>query len=438
MLSFRFEPPRTTLSIVILLIAPTILRAQPPGRPPAPVVVAEVIQKDFAAGKDFVGTVEPRYQASVGTAVAGRVTDVMVEEGDAVKEGQGLVQLLTDTIELELASARAELELRKQEMLELKNGARREELAQAKAAVLSAQALMKYQQRRRDRLQDLASERAVSREEVDEADSAATAAEQRLKESIANLDLVMAGPREEKIAQAAARVDMQQAVVDRLEDQIKKHTIISRFDGYVTKKLVERGQWVQQGDPAIEVVALDEVDVVVPLSEEFVSFVKIGDIVPVFVASAPNEILEGAVVSVTPQADPRARTFPVKVRVANKTLRNGLALRAGMLARVSLPTSHEQPCLLVPKDAVVLGGPSPVVYVVRVSKRGDEETTQVAPASVELGLAHGDLIEVRGAVKPGDRVVVKGNERLRPGQPVQIMPSKALPKENMQDQAASK
>ena len=79
-----------------------------------------------------------------------------------------------------------------------------------------------------------------------------------------------------------------------------------------------------------------------------------------------------------------------------------------------------------------------MVYVVRASQRGEAETTQVTPTSVELGLAHDDLIEVRGALKAGDRVVVKGNERLMPGQPVQIVPSKALPAgQNMTSQAAT-
>ncbi len=323
-----------TFSTMLVLVASRgVLLAQPSGRPPAPVEVAGLVQREVAAGTMFVGTVEPRYQAAIGTAVAGRVIEVLVDEGDAVREGQELVKLLTDTYELELATARAELDFRQQELLELKNGTRPEELAQAEATVRSAEALMKYQTRRRGRLQELVKDRATSEVEFDEAVSAAVVAEQLIKQRLAELQLKQAGPRVEKIAQAAARVAMQEAVVAKLEDQIKKHTIISRFDGYVTKRMVERGQWVNQGDPAVEVVALAEVDVVVALSEEFIAYVKIGETAPVFVASAPDEMLEGTIVSVVPMADPRSRTFPVKIRVKNKMLKNGLALRAGMLAR---------------------------------------------------------------------------------------------------------
>ena len=66
--------------------------------------------------------------------------------------------------------------------------------------------------------------------------------------------LAVAGPRKEQIAQAHAQVAIQDATVERLKDQLTKHTIISRFDGYVTAEHTEVGQWVKQGDPVADVV----------------------------------------------------------------------------------------------------------------------------------------------------------------------------------------
>ena len=394
-----------------------------PGRPPAPVVVAAVEQRDVASGKTFVGSVRPRFSAEIGSAVAGRVTEVFCEEGDAVNDGDPLVQILTETIEWELASAVAELRLREEELAELKNGTRKEELAQAKASLLAAEAQMTYEKRRRERLRELVRQQAAAREELDEAASAAKASEQTVRLRMAAFQLAQAGPRKEQIAQAKARVAMQEAVVKRLESQIRKHTLVSRFDGFVTAKLVEKGQWVNVGDAAVEVVALAEVDITVPVAEEHIHFIRQGIRVPVFVDSAPDEWLEGEIVAIVPQADAQARTFPVKVRVTNRNTEQGPALRAGMLATVNLPTSHKQPCLLVPKDAVVLGGATPMVFVVQAGEDGDATIGKVAPIGVQLGVAHEQWIEVRGRVQPGDRVVVKGNERLRPGQDVQVVPS---------------
>ena len=90
-----------------------------------------------------------------------------------------------------------------------------------------------------------------------------------------------------------------------------------------------------------------------------------------------------------------------------------------MYARVMLPTGKKQMAMLVLKDALVLGGPQPVVFVVDAgAERQDRE--RFAPVPVQLGIAEGNMIQVSGDLKPGQLVVVQGNERLRPGQDVQI------------------
>ena len=75
-------------------------------------------------------------------------------------------------------------------------------------------------------------------------------------------------------------------------------------------------------------------------------------------------------------------------------------------------SDDEVQAVLVTKDALVLGMGRPRVFVV------DPETSIVRPVEVDLGIAHEGMIQVHGAVKPGMRVVVRGNERLRPGQKV--------------------
>jgi hypothetical protein len=90
-----------------------------------------------------------------------------------------------------------------------------------------------------------------------------------------------------------------------------------------------------------------------------------------------------------------------------------------------LAVGQPEPALLVPKDALVLGGPSPVVYVVRA----DPQTQQpsAVPVPVQVGVAAEDLIQVSGELQAGQRIVVQGNERLRPGSPVNVLPDAAAP-----------
>ena len=362
----------------------------------------------------------PYKSATIGSAVDGRVADFPVNEGDAVKKGQPLAQLLTATIELELKAEEAELTFGKAELEELENGSRPEEIEQASAVMLAAKAAMDYQQTRRKRLNELFTRNAVNEDEMQLVVSQSVKAEQMFAEYRAAHKLAVDGPRPERIAQARARVAVQQARVDKLKDQIKKHTIVSPFDGFVVAEHTEVGQWVKQGELVAQVVALHEVEILAHVLENQVPHVKIGMSVHVEVPALPQQLFTGTVVRVVPQADLRSRTFPVKVRVENEISEDGPLLKSGMLARATLPTGAKRRALLVPKDALVLGGPSPVVYVVDTAQ-GNARTGKARPVPVRTGVADGRLIQVEGELSRGQLVVVRGNERLRPGQEVSVV-----------------
>ena len=415
--------PLATFLLVAVLSAGRVSWAQPGA---ALVDVSPVVQQEIAVGQTSVGTVMPLKKAIIGSAVDGRVIEFPHNEGDRVERGETLAQLLTDTIQLETEGAEAELDLRKQELAELENGSRPEEIAQAKARMIGAEARMNFVKSRRTRAVNLYEKnQAISQEERDEVVSAAIEAEQAYQEAKEAYDLAIEGPRKEKIAQARAQVAMQQAIADRLKDQISKHTIISRFPGYVTAEHTEVGQWVKQGDPVAEVEELDEVEVTAYVVEQNVPFLRLGMPVQVEVPAIPNRTFEGQLTQIVPQADVQARTFPVKIRVKNEMTDEGPLLKSGMYARAILPTGNRQLALLVPKDALVLGGQQTIVFV--VDGTGPEKKQgQVRPVPVQLGAAAGRLMQVNGPLQAGQMVVVRGNERLRPGQDVlvqQVLPT---------------
>src|SRR5690606_6591275 len=119
------------------------------------------------------------------------------------------------------------------------------------------------------------------------------------------------------------------------------------------------------------------------------------------------------------QGDMRSRTFPVKVRIKNEITASGPLLMPGMYARVLMPLGASQDVTLVPKDAVVLETGSQAVFVIDgATAEGDSGVVKRLP--IEFGIATGSLIEVKGDLKPGQLVVVEGNESLTPGQQVVI------------------
>lgn len=414
----------TRFPLAIVLVAVSlcqVTRAQPPQMPPALVVVAPVIAQEVTGGSSFVGTVTPSRRASIGSAVDGRVVEFPNNEGDRVEAGQPLAQLLTETIKLELAAAEGELEFRRQQLAELENGTRPQEIEQYRARMAAAESRAKFLETRRTRTEAaFRVNRAASEDELEQATSLAAEAQQNYREATAAYEMAVEGPRKELIAQSRAQVAVQQAVVDRLRDQLTKHTIVTHFTGYVVAEHTEEGQWVKSGDLVAEVVELDTVEIEVPVVEQYVPYIKLGQEAHVEIPALGSHIFTGNVALIVPQADVRARTFPVKVRVENEISDSVPLIKSGMLARVTLPTGAKQEALLVPKDALVLGGQTPIVYVVNTTD-ADGKSGQATPVPVELGVATGKQIQVTGALVAGQLVVVQGNERLRPGQPVSIV-----------------
>ena len=220
---------------------------------------------------------------------------------------------------------------------------------------------------------------------------------------------------------------MQQAIVDKLNDQIIKHTMFSRFAGYVTVEHTEVGQWLPRGEPVAEIIAIDEVDLLAKVPESQIPFVHLGDQVEVQVPALVGRKMAGKIQAIIPEADERSRTFPVKIRITNEMNPQGdMLLKAGMMARVMLPNNEADKVTMVSKDALVLSGATPTIWSIdEASIEADAMQPNRFEANaisipVRLGREAGDWIEVIGDVSPGALVVKTGNERIpqsRPGAP---------------------
>jgi RND family efflux transporter MFP subunit len=392
-----------------------------------PVNVARVTEADVSSGQRVVGTVNPLRASTIGSAVDGRVLELLVDRGDAVKEGQPLAKLRTLTLEIELAAAQAELELYRQQLAEVKNGSRVEDIAEAEANMQAAKVANQNAQDKLRRVQSLSASRAASVADLEDAQAEADATRFALTATEALLQRIKQGPRQEAIAQAAARVELQIQRVRLLEDRITKFTIAAPFDGFVAEKFTEVGAWITIGDPIVQVVQLNEVEIQAAATAEYALRLQRGDAIRVEFPELPEQLLTGTVDRIVPVAETRTRTFPVFVRMTNQ-MRSGdrPLLMAGMLARVFLPSGRRQRMPLVPKDALVLNGTDRAVFVVDLdspSSTGVASSPRIGTVRkvpVDLGIAVEGKIQVRGDVAANQLVVVVGNERLIAGSKVSV------------------
>lgn len=397
-----------------------------PASPPASLVhVSKAYEGSIAPTSDFVGNTLPMKRSVVGSAVDGRVVQLQVEVGQEVAEGDTVAQLLTKTLELELAAAQSGYKLYEAELLELKNGALPQEIAQAKSRLTAAEIRRDFLRKRFDRMTRLdADSGVISDDEVQEVESLLEASEELVTEAKEGLLLLERGPRPERILAAEARLEQQKNLVDLLKDRLAKFTVRAPFSGFVIRELTEVGYWLSQGDGVVEIIQIDEVEVEVYVPESYIRFVKVGEPAPLKFDALPDvgEPIVGRVVSIVPEAETRSRTLPVRVRLKNPRGENGYMVKPGMLAKCALPTGPSKRSTLVPKDALVLGQVGSQVKQVVDGK--------VKTVNVQLGISQGSNVEVLQGLQPGDVVAVFGNERLRDGEAVRI--GKVIDPENLQ------
>ncbi len=205
-----------------------------------------------------------------------------------------------------------------------------------------------------------------------------------------------------------ARAEVLEAEIEKLEEELKKKSIRAPFDGIVIKRDIDRGEWLSPGRVVATVARLSPVDVIVNVPERILPFVRKGLEVEVRVSDIT---LRGKVYAIVPRGDLSTRTFPVKIELKG----NG-QIKEGMEAEVRLPSGNKIPTLLVPRDAIVTVFGKTVVFTVL---EGKAQALPVQVVGYQKLLAG---VLARG-LKAGMKVVVKGQERLRNGQPVNAIMS---------------
>jgi len=194
----------------------------------------------------------------------------------------------------------------------------------------------------------------------------------------------------------------------QIQDQIERTRIRAPFDGIVAQRLVQAGERVSVGTAVMRAYDPSDLEVVARAPLSYYRFLQPGDELAVRVG---EEVIGAPLRTLVSQGSESVHVFELRLDLER-------ALPVGQTVRVTIPTADVREVLAVPRDALVLRGDGASVYVV------DEQNT-ARQVSVAIGIGSENLIEVKGPIQPGDRVVIRGNERLRAGQAVQVIESEA-------------
>jgi len=214
-----------------------------------------------------------------------------------------------------------------------------------------------------------------------------------------------------QLDEARAQLDMARHDVARLSAQLnqaeyemQQSTIRAPFSGVVTERFAQRGEYLQVGAALARVVNTENVEARATAALAFASNVKPGQVAAIRVAA---EEARGTVRAVVPVGDDRSRQFEVRLALSKAQWPVGTAIE------VSVPTGADRAAVVVPRDAIVIRQTQS--YVMRVAHNGTVERREV-----DSGSAVDDMVEIRSGVAVGDRLVVRGAERLEHGQAVTV------------------
>jgi RND family efflux transporter MFP subunit len=203
-----------------------------------------------------------------------------------------------------------------------------------------------------------------------------------------------------------ARTKRLHATAREAKAQLGRHRVVAPFEGVIAARHVDPGDWVAPGDRVLELVDDTRVEIIVAGSAELVRRVTPGSQA---VVRSEGSTVAAEIAGVVRALDPTTRTAKLRLVPAEVPP----WLMAGASVEVAFAIERDGEGVVVPRDALVLGAMDTRVFEVV------EDAVQPVVVRV-LATANDDALVVGEGLSPGKRVVVRGNERLRPGQTVRV------------------
>ncbi|MBL8565555.1 MAG: efflux RND transporter periplasmic adaptor subunit [Hyphomicrobiaceae bacterium] len=313
-----------------------------------PVEVAEARSTRTSVDIQAVGSLLSDESVMIAPEIAGRISEIVFEEGRPVRKGQAMVKLDDSLARAELTQAKARLEL-------------------------------------------------------------ATANNDRAR-ALSRTGNVTERSRDE----ATATYETAKAEVELAETRLLKHVLTAPFDGIAGVRAVSVGAYVAIGTKVVNIEKIDQLKIDFRVPEIHLRDVRVGQELAVGVDALPKRMFRGEIYAINPMIDVNGRALVIRGRIANPDL----TLRPGLFARIELKGLSESAVVLVPESAILPRAGETFLFVV-----GDDG--KAIERRVRLGMRRNGEVEIVDGVEAPATVVVAGQQRLKSGDRVEIVPPTA-------------
>ncbi len=340
------------------------------GGRPTFVQLDAVVRREMVETVPIYGRVVARQAGVVAARVRGGVAEIRADVGERVTKGDVIAVLLTDMLKSERALKEAEI-------------------AEFKAKIQTAQAQLRLAEQELKRIERLRSSSAFSPARYED--------KRREVERFRSL-----------VAETTARVAQAEVERDMAQINLTNATIRAPYDGVITQRHTEIGAFVNVSDKVVTMTNDTALEI-----EADVPSINIGGLregVAVSVDPETADAFDAVVRAVVPEENQLTRTR--LARFVPKPGSDTPALAANQSVRIHIPTGPPRLVTTAHKDALLHRRGATVMFVYADGK--------VARREVTIGQAFGNRFEIVSGLNPGDKVVTRGNERLRPNQEVQV------------------
>ncbi|MCA1904123.1 MAG: efflux RND transporter periplasmic adaptor subunit [Cyanobacteria bacterium KgW148] len=361
---------------------------------------------------DASGKVVPIQTVNLSPKVGGKLVELLVEQGDRVEAGQIVAKMDSSSIEPQILQAQSAVSSARANLERLRNGSRIEDINAAKAQVEAARARRDLAQKRLDRFQDLAKQGVIARDRLDEIIADADSAEANLRDRQKQLERLINGSRPEDIAQAQAQLEEAEARLKAAQVQLEDTLIRAPFDGIISQKYTNVGAFVTPTTTAsvtssatsTSVVALARgLEILAEIPEVDIGQVTIGQPVEIIADAFPDEVYQGKVRLIAPEAvvQQNVTSFQVRIDLISGTDR----LRSGMNVELKLKGKEIPQAIVVPTVAIVTQGGQNGVYIAQEGQRQPEFRP------VTIGLTIRQQTQILSGLQGGERVYLELGSR---------------------------
>ncbi|MHC6178702.1 HlyD family secretion protein [Clostridium sp. JNZ X4-2] len=278
------------------------------------------------------GKIATNEQADITSKISAKVSEISVDLGSKVSEGDIVIKLDTKDLQGQVDQAQAAVNTANANLTNAQNSTRPEQIAEAQTAVNNAAQSYQTVKKNYDRIQSLVNAGASTEQELDSAQQQLSAADAQYKTAQEQLDMLNNGPTQSSIDVYKAQVNQAETTLKTAQTALSNSIITSPISGTVNARNINVGDMVAPGVTLLSIINSGNLYVNAYAPLDIVSQLKEGQDVIVKVSEIPDKEFKGKITVINSNLSSESRDILVKVTLTDKDPQ----LKPGMFAEIGL------------------------------------------------------------------------------------------------------